>query len=127
MTNKNHQYIPLIKAYADQMENNRKLTTALETHLCHGSYASVADWPMMDGVYQYLCDCLCEKRRDIFFKIMHDWFDRTASESGLLEIWYRISKSGWRHTVNKKIDPTKAKGYKRYDTYEEVMDLYYPS
>jgi len=126
MINKNYQYIPLIKAYADQMKNNSKLTKALQDNLCCNDYATVDGWPLMDWVYEYLCANFHEDRLKNFKYIIDNWFDWRAGEKDLVAIWYRELLWNGLYKINENIYPSRVKSYKRYETYEEVMDLYYP-
>ena len=123
----------LIDWYFKQSENDRQLTKALETYLCHDSYAMVSGWPIKDAVYSYLTAVLWDYWYDNLEPFYSNWYDRHANTQDLIDIWYFTpigdARGNWStaYKVNKEIDPKQAKSYKEYHTFEETFNLYYPN
>lgn len=126
MTNKNHQYIPLIKAYTDRCKSSKKLKDAFLSILWYWVVDPLEISPTDNAVYQFFCKKWWSTRYFPFHNLDKYWFDRTVDEKDMIDIGYRVKNKDGTYRVNKEIDLATAKSYKRYDTYEEVMNLYYP-
>ena len=127
-----NKYKTLIEWYFKQRDNDRKLTTALETYLCTDSYAMVSWWPLRDAVYEYLSKELWDYWYDTFEQFYDNWYDWIADTQELVELWYyEPFGSFWEewatsYRVHKEIDPKQAKSYKELKTFEQVFSYYYP-